>query len=141
MNTFERKWIITTMALFLACLAQSVLGEATMIDLSIKPASPTFIEGEPIQIVMNFKNNGDKTEGVDMGSDGKENLKVIVEDEHSQKQYAEGKGRGGFSWSGCFNIKPKDIQSHRLILDDLLPIRKEGRYQLTIQITTVRLKN
>jgi len=134
MNTLGHRWIITTTALFWACLTQSASGETPTISLSIEPTSPTFVEGEPIQIVMNFKNDGNKTEGVDLGSDGKENLKVIVEDEHSQKQYAEGKGKAGFSWSGCFNIKPKSIQSHRLILDDLIAIRKAGRYQLTIQI-------
>lgn len=105
-----------------------------MIGLSIEPTSPTFIEGEPIQMVMNFKNDGDRTESVNLGSYGTENIRVIVEDERSHKQTAEGKMEAGFGISVALNIKPKSVQSNHLILDDLLAIRKAGRYQLTIQV-------
>lgn len=140
MNTFgQRRWIIATTALFLVCLAQSVLGETATISLSIEPTSPTFIEGEPIQIVMNFKNDGEKNESIDLGGYGTENIKVIVEDEHSREQTAEGKLVGGFGISVSLNIKPKTVQSQRFVLDELLAIRKAGRYQLTIQIKNTSL--
>jgi hypothetical protein len=134
MNTSEYGAIVISTMFFLACLAQSASGESSAISLSIEPTSPTFVEGEPVQIVMNFKNEGKQEASVCLGIEGTENLKITVEDERLQQEKAEGKMIAGFRKLVNLHIKPKSTQSNRLILDDLFTVHMPGRYQLTIQV-------